>query len=193
MFSLFAGVLTILLVPPLPQPSRVACPPPPRLGRAFALAKRSRSHKPSRTSGACPHTAAAFSSHVTTTLTAAAARPIVSSRFVAGTTVCAGGGGGFGASKVPTAAPHRAAAGANPFDGDNFAVSEVVLPIEAGQSTLFMGTYLIEDASVCDDLVAAFKADAGSVRPPQRWLAKSPQCTASLRRVLHNASHLATL
>ena len=91
------------------------------------------------------------------------------------------GGAGFGAVAAPPP-PKRSAnpAGPNPFDNENFVISDVTLPVEDGQSTLFLGTFMIEDPSVCDDLVAAFEADSanhkigvvgrqnvGQVRAPQ--------------------------
>jgi len=73
-----------------------------------------------------------------------------------------GGGRGFGA---PPPAPKRQVAkpaGPNPFDNEAFVVSDYEIPAEDGQNTLFLGTFLIEDESVCDDLVAAFEQDTGS-------------------------------
>jgi len=73
-----------------------------------------------------------------------------------------GGGGGFGAAtKVKKVKDHEAAApmGPNPFDREAFVVSDYELPPGEGQNTMFLGTFMIEDASVCDDLIAAFEAD----------------------------------
>lgn len=52
----------------------------------------------------------------------------------------------------------------NPFDNEPFVVSDYPLQLEEGQSSLFLGTFMIEDPSVCDDLVAAFEADSASHR-----------------------------
>jgi hypothetical protein len=77
------------------------------------------------------------------------------------------GGRGFGAPPAPKVAPARAQSSAgmhNPYDNEQFVVSDYPIPVEDGQSTLFLGTFMIEDPSVCDDLVAAFEADTASHR-----------------------------
>ena len=74
------------------------------------------------------------------------------------------GGGGFGAPPPAAVAVKRSSGPAvpSPYDNEQFVVSDYPLPIEPGQSSLFLGTFMIEDESVCDDLVAAFEADKAS-------------------------------
>jgi len=73
------------------------------------------------------------------------------------------GGVGFGPPPPPPAVKRSTApAVANPYDNEPFVVSDYPLTVEEGQSSLFLGTFMIEDESVCDDLVAAFEADSAS-------------------------------
>ena len=53
---------------------------------------------------------------------------------------------------------------ANPFDNENFAIVDYSLPVAEGQSTLFLGTFMIQDNSICDDLVAVFDSDPSAHR-----------------------------
>ena len=75
------------------------------------------------------------------------------------------GGRGFGARPTaPTPKRHPTTVAPNPFENEQFVVTDYPLPAEEGQNTLFLGTFLIEDETVCDDLVAAFEADTDSHR-----------------------------
>jgi len=73
---------------------------------------------------------------------------------------------GFGAPPKAAAAekPRAAPSAPNPYDNEPFVVSDYPLTLEEGQSSLFLGTFMIEDPSVCDNLVATFEADTGAHR-----------------------------
>jgi|EP00908_Phaeocystis_cordata_P026857 hypothetical protein len=72
------------------------------------------------------------------------------------------GGGGFGATKAP---PKPAAPPPLATVSETFRVSEHELPSGDGINTMFMGAYLIEDETVCDNLVSLFEADPSALAP----------------------------
>lgn len=53
---------------------------------------------------------------------------------------------------------------ANPFDNEQFTISDYPLPSGEDQNTLFLETFMIEDPSVCDALVETFEADPSAHR-----------------------------
>mmetsp|Transcript_72196 Transcript_72196/g.145254 ORF Transcript_72196/g.145254 Transcript_72196/m.145254 type:complete len:278 (+) Transcript_72196:58-891(+) len=71
--------------------------------------------------------------------------------------------GGFGSQQKKVAPPPTPQAPLQ-TTGETFAISEFKLPEGEGVNTMFMGAFMIEDPSVCDDLVAAFEEDPSAHR-----------------------------
>lgn len=74
------------------------------------------------------------------------------------------GGGGFGSKPTKAVSPP----GAIPaIPREVFTISNYDLPKGEGISTLFMGAFIIEDSSVCDDLTSLFEANKDKAKPGQ--------------------------
>jgi len=75
-----------------------------------------------------------------------------------------GGGGGFGAVATKPAPPPAAPPPLATVD-EFFAITDHALPSGEGVNTMFMGAFMIEDQTVCDDLIALFEEDPDLLNP----------------------------